>query len=40
MRKHIQMLDRIEQRAGFKFKRVGAPQLEDILKFSCRDIVT
>jgi ATP-dependent RNA helicase DDX21 len=33
------LLERIESKAGIKFKKVGAPQPEDLLKASSRDIV-
>jgi ATP-dependent RNA helicase DDX21 len=38
-KKHIQSLNMIEQKAGIKFIKVGAPQPEDIIKASSKFIV-
>ncbi len=38
-KKHQPMINMIEQRAGIKFKIIGIPQPEDVIKASSRDII-
>jgi len=40
MKKQLDLMDRIERQANFKFQKVGAPQPTDIIKANARDIVT
>jgi len=37
--KHKPMIEVIEKRAGIKFKKIGIPQPEDVIKASSRDII-
>jgi len=39
-KKTLELMDRIERKANFKFQKVGAPQPTDIIKANARDIVT
>lgn len=38
-KKNLEFLQRIEEKAGVKFKRIGVPQPEDVIKMSSRGIV-
>ena len=38
-KKHMPLIQNIEQRAGIKFQKIGVPQPEDVLKASSRDII-
>jgi len=39
-KKNSELIERIEKKANLKFKRVGAPQPDDIIAASCRNIST
>ena len=39
-KKQVDLMDRIERKANFKFQKVGAPQPTDIIKANSRDIIT
>ena len=34
------LIDRIERKAQIKFKKIGAPQPQELMKSACKDIVT
>ena len=36
----LELIQRIEEQAGIKFKRVGVPHQEEVIKASSRDVLT
>lgn len=38
-KKHMSLIQMIEQKAGIKFQKIGIPQPEDVIKASSRDIL-
>lgn len=39
MKKTYELIQKIEEQAGIKFKRIGIPQAEDIIKASSKGIL-
>lgn len=39
MKKTLELVQKIEEQAGIKLKRIGIPQAEDIIKASSRGIL-
>jgi len=39
-KKQIGLVEKVESKANFKFKKIGAPQQKDVIKASCKEVIT